>query len=79
MAPPLAVAASQALRECHILEAVGTGAATFSLAGSSFIVLCYLFFRELLKFSFKLVFYLAVPVSGLLESQVLFRVLGLSG
>ncbi|CAN6198421.1 unnamed protein product [Urochloa humidicola] len=60
MAPPVAAAASQALREHQILDAVGTGAAALSLVGSSFIVLCYLLFRELRKFSFKLVFYLAV-------------------
>ncbi|XP_025818873.1 G-protein coupled receptor 1 isoform X2 [Panicum hallii] len=64
MAPAVAAAASaavsQALRERQILDAVGTGAAALSLVGSSFIVLCYLLFRELRKFSFKLVFYLAV-------------------
>jgi len=64
MAPAVAAAASaavsQALRDRQILDAVGTGAAALSLVGSSFIVLCYLLFRELRKFSFKLVFYLAV-------------------
>ncbi|RLM91467.1 hypothetical protein C2845_PM08G13860 [Panicum miliaceum] len=64
MAPAVATAASaavsQALRDRQILDAVGTGAAALSLVGSSFIVLCYLLFRELRKFSFKLVFYLAV-------------------
>lgn len=64
MAPAVAAAASaamrQALRDRQILDAVGTGAAALSLAGSSFIVICYLLFRELRKFSFKLVFYLAV-------------------
>jgi hypothetical protein len=73
MAPAVAAAASaavsQALRERQILDAVGTGAAALSLVGSSFIVLCYLLFRELRKFSFKLVFYLAVSVSGLLGSR----------
>ncbi|CAL5044023.1 unnamed protein product [Urochloa decumbens] len=60
MAPAMAAAASQALSDHQILDAVGTGAAALSLVGSSFIVLCYLLFRELRKFSFKLVFYLAV-------------------
>jgi len=73
MAPAVAAAASaavsQALRDRQILDAVGTGAAALSLVGSSFIVLCYLLFRELRKFSFKLVFYLAVSVSGLLGSR----------
>lgn len=61
MAPAVAAAAMrQALRDRQILDAVGTGAAALSLVGSSFIVICYLLFRELRKFSFKLVFYLAV-------------------
>ncbi|KAL6861189.1 hypothetical protein ACP4OV_016889 [Aristida adscensionis] len=58
MAP--AAGLSQALKDRDVLDAVGTAAAALSLAGSSFIVLCYLLFRELRKFSFKLVFYLAV-------------------
>lgn len=72
MAPAVVTAASaagiQSLQYRQILDAVGTGAAALSLVGSSFIVLCYLLFRELRKFSFKLVFYLAVSVSGLLGS-----------
>uniref|UniRef100_A0A0E0A6C7 G-protein coupled receptors family 2 profile 2 domain-containing protein n=1 Tax=Oryza glumipatula TaxID=40148 RepID=A0A0E0A6C7_9ORYZ len=55
-----AAAVSQALRDRDVLDAVGTSAAALSLAGSSFIVLCYLLFRELRKFSFKLVYFLAV-------------------
>uniref|UniRef100_A0A453R1H9 G-protein coupled receptors family 2 profile 2 domain-containing protein n=1 Tax=Aegilops tauschii subsp. strangulata TaxID=200361 RepID=A0A453R1H9_AEGTS len=51
---------SQSMRNREILDAVGTTAAALSLAGSSFIVLCYLLFRELRKFSFKLVYFLAV-------------------
>uniref|UniRef100_A0A803LXS9 G-protein coupled receptors family 2 profile 2 domain-containing protein n=1 Tax=Chenopodium quinoa TaxID=63459 RepID=A0A803LXS9_CHEQI len=35
-------------------------ASTLSLIGSSFIVLCYILFKDLRKFSFKLVFYLAL-------------------
>ncbi|ERN11299.1 hypothetical protein AMTR_s00024p00244020 [Amborella trichopoda] len=44
----------------HILAAVNVGASTLSLAGSAFIVLCYALFKELRKFSFKLVFFLAL-------------------
>uniref|UniRef100_A0A0E0L903 G-protein coupled receptors family 2 profile 2 domain-containing protein n=1 Tax=Oryza punctata TaxID=4537 RepID=A0A0E0L903_ORYPU len=55
-----AAAVSQVLRDRDVLDAVGTSAAALSLAGSSFIVLCYLLFRELRKFSFKLVYFLAV-------------------
>ncbi|TVU12197.1 hypothetical protein EJB05_45830, partial [Eragrostis curvula] len=76
MAPAVATAASaavsQALRDRQILDAVGTTAAALSLAGSSFIVICYLLFRELRKFSFKLVFYLAVSlilVKALVEAR----------
>ena len=47
----------------RILTAVNTGASTFSFIGSGFIVLCYLLFKELRKFSFKLVFFLALSVS----------------
>jgi hypothetical protein len=80
MAPAVAAAAAaamrQALRDRQILDAVGTGAAALSLVGSSFIVICYLLFRELRKFSFKLVFYLAVSVSGLLELRCFSGVFG---
>uniref|UniRef100_A0A2P2JLI6 G-protein coupled receptor 1 isoform X1 n=2 Tax=Rhizophora mucronata TaxID=61149 RepID=A0A2P2JLI6_RHIMU len=44
----------------RILMAVNTGASSLSFLGSSFIVACYLLFKELRKFSFKLVFYLAL-------------------
>ncbi|KAF4375791.1 hypothetical protein CsatB_006375 [Cannabis sativa] len=44
----------------QILTAVNAGAASLSFVGSSFIVLCYVLFKELRKFSFKLVFYLAI-------------------
>ncbi|XP_031491697.1 G-protein coupled receptor 1 [Nymphaea colorata] len=44
----------------RILEAVGAGASGLSFIGSSFIVLCYVLFKELRKFSFKLVFFLAL-------------------
>uniref|UniRef100_A0A2P2JLF3 G-protein coupled receptor 1 n=1 Tax=Rhizophora mucronata TaxID=61149 RepID=A0A2P2JLF3_RHIMU len=46
----------------RILMAVNTGASSLSFLGSSFIVACYLLFKELRKFSFKLVFYLALSV-----------------
>ncbi|CAL9039275.1 unnamed protein product [Musa banksii] len=57
-APSTAVGLSSADR--HVLTAVSVGAAALSLAGSAFIVLCYLLFKELHKFSFKLVFFLAL-------------------
>lgn len=44
----------------RFLTALNTGASSLSFVGSSFIVLCYLLFKELRKFSFKLVFYLAL-------------------
>ncbi|CAI0467674.1 unnamed protein product [Linum tenue] len=44
----------------RILRTVNAGASSLSFLGSSFIVLCYLLFRDLRKFSFKLVFYLAI-------------------
>ncbi|KAB2627777.1 G-protein coupled receptor 1-like [Pyrus ussuriensis x Pyrus communis] len=44
----------------HVLTAVNAGAASLSFVGSGFIVLCYVLFKELRKFSFKLVFYLAL-------------------
>jgi hypothetical protein len=83
MAPAVAAAASaavsQALMDRQVLDAVGTAAAALSLVGSSFIVLCYILFRELRKFSFKLVFFLAVSVGGLdlgaLGSRLRFLVL----
>ncbi|XP_074280394.1 G-protein coupled receptor 1 [Silene latifolia] len=46
--------------ERGILATVNTGASTLSLLGSGFIVLCYLLFKDLRKFSFKLVFLLAL-------------------
>ncbi|XP_034683668.1 G-protein coupled receptor 1 [Vitis riparia] len=44
----------------QILAAVNGGASSLSFVGSGFIVLCYVLFKELRKFSFKLVFYLAL-------------------
>ncbi|KAF5177389.1 G-protein coupled receptor [Thalictrum thalictroides] len=44
----------------RILTSLNTGASTLSFAGSTFIVLCYVLFKELRKFSFKLVFFLAL-------------------
>lgn len=46
----------------RILAAVNSGASSLSLLGSGFIVLCYLCFKELRKFSFKLVFFLVLSV-----------------
>lgn len=44
----------------RILTSLNTGASSLSLLGSSFIVLCYLLLKDLRKFSFKLVFFLAL-------------------
>ncbi|WJZ84943.1 hypothetical protein VitviT2T_004516 [Vitis vinifera] len=49
-----------AAHDRQILQAVNGGASSLSFVGSGFIVLCYLLFKELRKFSFKLVFYLAL-------------------
>lgn len=46
--------------ERRFIAAVNVGASTLSLVGSAFIVLCYALFKELRKFSFKLVFFLAL-------------------
>jgi hypothetical protein len=46
----------------RVLMAVNAGASSLSFVGSGFIVLCYVLFKELRKFSFKLVFYLALSV-----------------
>ncbi|KAM1041925.1 hypothetical protein ACFX2I_031000 [Malus domestica] len=43
----------------HVLLAVNIGAVSLSFVGSGFIVL----FKELRKFSFKLVFYLALHIA----------------
>ncbi|KAJ8423865.1 hypothetical protein Cgig2_033789 [Carnegiea gigantea] len=65
MATATATAAGGSLtaRDRQILAAVNTGASSLSLMGSTFIVLCYLLFKDLRKFSFKLVFFLALSVS----------------
>ncbi|XP_051129391.1 G-protein coupled receptor 1 isoform X2 [Andrographis paniculata] len=60
MAMPQAVLGSLTATERGILTAINTGASSLSLVGSGFIVLCYLLFKELRKFSFKLVFFLAL-------------------
>ncbi|CAN6682478.1 unnamed protein product [Malus baccata var. baccata] len=46
----------------EVLTAVNAGEASLSFVGSGFIVLCYVLFKELRKFSFKLVFYLALSL-----------------
>ncbi|KAL6968858.1 hypothetical protein U1Q18_049650 [Sarracenia purpurea var. burkii] len=54
-----AVTGNLTARDRRILTTVNSGASSLSLVGSGFIVLCYLCFKELRKFSFKLVFFLA--------------------
>lgn len=60
MATVQAVLGGLTVAERGILTAVNTGASSLSFVGSGFIVLCYLLFKELRKFSFKLVFFLAL-------------------
>lgn len=56
----MATVGSLTASQRQILAAVNTGASSLSLVGSGFIVLCYILFKELHKFSFKLVFFLAL-------------------
>ncbi|KAM3270261.1 G-protein coupled receptor 1 isoform X1 [Capsicum chacoense] len=60
MATVKAVMGNLTVAERQVLTAVNSGASSLSLVGSGFIVICYLLFKELRKFSFKLVFYLAL-------------------
>ncbi|VFQ84752.1 unnamed protein product [Cuscuta campestris] len=60
MATVQAVMGNLTVAERGVLTAVNTGGSSLSLLGSGFIVLCYLLFKELRKFSFKLVFFLAL-------------------
>ncbi|XP_047313567.1 G-protein coupled receptor 1-like [Impatiens glandulifera] len=46
--------------ERRILTTVNSATSSLSLLGSGFIVLCYYLFKDLRKFSFKLVFFLAL-------------------
>lgn len=66
MATLQAVLGNLTASDRQILTAVNTGASSLSLVGSGFIVLCYLLFKELRKFSFKLVFFLALSVRSLM-------------
>lgn len=58
--------------QTHALTSINVFASALSFAGSSFIVLCYLLFKELRKFSFQLVFYLSL-------SDLLFSISNLLG
>ncbi|RDX80606.1 G-protein coupled receptor 1 [Mucuna pruriens] len=60
MATSVAVSGALTAHDRRILTAVNSAASSLSLAGSGFIVVCYFLFKELRKFSFKLVFYLAL-------------------
>ncbi|KAI7989709.1 G-protein coupled receptor 1 [Camellia lanceoleosa] len=60
MATLQAVMGNLTASDRRILTAVNSGASSLSLLGSGFIVLCYICFKELRKFSFKLVFFLAL-------------------
>lgn len=58
--------------QTRALTGINVGCSALSFLGSGFVVLCFLLFRELRKFSFRLVFYLAL--SDMLTS--LFNLLG---
>ncbi|KAH0643777.1 hypothetical protein KY290_035240 [Solanum tuberosum] len=60
MATVKAVMGNLTVAERQVLTAVNSGASSLSFVGSGFIVLCYFLFKQLRKFSFKLVFYLAL-------------------
>ncbi|KAL5728582.1 glycolytic proteins transcriptional activator gcr1 [Ranunculus cassubicifolius] len=60
MSSSLQTIGSLTANDRRILTTLNTGASTLSFVGSTFIVLCYLLFKELRKFSFKLVFFLAL-------------------
>ncbi|XP_028111822.1 G-protein coupled receptor 1 [Camellia sinensis] len=60
MATLQAVMGNLTASDRRMLTAVNSGASSLSLLGSGFIVLCYICFKELRKFSFKLVFFLAL-------------------
>ena len=46
------------------LEAINIVGACFSLAGASFIIICFISFKQLRTLSFRLVFYLGVAEFG---------------
>ncbi|GAA0175642.1 G-protein coupled receptor [Lithospermum erythrorhizon] len=60
MATVQAVMGNLTAADRRILTAVNTFGSSLSFLGSGFIVLCYLLFKDLRKFSFKLVFFLAL-------------------
>jgi hypothetical protein len=49
--------------QTQTLTRINVGASALSFAGSFFIALCYVFFKDLRSFPFKLVFYLSLSVS----------------
>ncbi|CAK9158880.1 unnamed protein product [Ilex paraguariensis] len=62
MATVQAVLGNLTAADRRILTAVNASASSLSFLGSGFIVMCYLLFKELRKFSFKLVFFLALSL-----------------
>lgn len=71
MATLQAVLGNLTASDRQILTSVNAAASSLSLVGSGFIMLCYLLFKELRKFSFKLVFFLALSVR-IVSSDFLF-------
>nr|AAY30370.2 G-protein coupled receptor [Pisum sativum] len=56
----LAGAAAISGAQRSIITAINTGASSLSFVGSAFIVLCYCIYKDINKYTFKLVFYLAL-------------------
>ena len=51
--------------QTRALTGINVGASVLSFMGSFFVVLCFLGFKDLRRFSFKLVFYLSLSVTSL--------------
>jgi hypothetical protein len=49
--------------QTRALTRINVGASALSFAGTSFIVMCYILFKDLRTFPFKLIFYLSLSVS----------------
>ena len=48
--------------QTRALTRINVGASALSFAGTSFIVMCYILFKDLRTFPFKLIFYLSLSV-----------------
>ena len=61
--------------QTRALTGINVGASVLSFMGSFFVVLCFVAFKDLRKFSFKLVFYLSLSVHSLPLASLYFSVL----